>query len=769
MDDCCFYHYDCTKSSQGNSVSMNKFRLNLIIALLLAMLPFGHIFAQDTETAYKAYVAAYQQYQTAINNRAAKAEIDQAISAYRSAKTAYENTLNIQQQPLELTADAIPSHTAGQPVGLAAAENTSSKTTSATTALMPRQLEALVDALKKAQSKASAKALIATLEKHTQLKSLTIEQKDAINYEIACAMDRLDIDRKKASAMLTELSNRASGSRIAQWAKARLNYIRGKEYKIQWQKAINAKFKEMSDAYDKYKNTSWLAFPVKAVRGVTYQVKSLAFTKARSDQEDFLLAFEAAQAPFVPFVEGVFDEYQKSLNEVADDSASVRLIYGNYESWYARWKIMSDARSSIDLQYFIVENDAFGLSLLGLCLKKAREGLKIRIMVDMRGSNKMSIKLMAKGYLEELAKFSNVQVKIYNPIHTSLLSIFSDIRRIVSSNHDKILIADGVNAIVGGRNIADEYLVDPVDDKQAWRDTDVLIISREVSMQLQKAFEEEFEQLKSVDVDQSIFGVNRVKQLDIGWRAMDLALFQRGFMAVTDSNKDQSSLIKKLNEQLGKYKHMTGYTGFRLTDKSHQSPVHILDSHSISGPRNDITENIVRYIDGSRREIVIQNPYIVLTPRAEAALKRAARRGVPILVHTNSPQTSDSFPTEAMLYRDWRSILRDIPTMRIFAMVNRGQLHGKNFAFDSEIGIVGTYNFDFLSEKVNSEVVAVVKSPEFSKELRGEIVSDMKDSSVEYRLASADSAEFGPGDVENPQKMWLIKLIAKMGWLKPLF
>jgi putative cardiolipin synthase len=748
---------------------MNKFRLNLIIALLLAMLPLGHILAQDTETAYKAYVAAYQQYQTAINNRAAKAEIDQAISAYRSAKTAYENTLNIQQQPLAPTVDAITSHTAGQPVELAAAENTSSKTTSATTAVLPRQLEALVDALKKTQSKASAKALIATLEKYTQLKSLSIEQKDAINYEIASAMDRLDIDRKKASSMLTELSNRAGGSRIAQWAKARLNYIRGKEYKIQWQKALNAKFKEMSDAYDKYKNTSWLAFPVKAVRGVTYQVKSLAFTKARSDQEDFLLAFEAAQAPFVPFVEGVFDEYQKSLNEVSDDAASVRLIYGNYESWYARWKIMSDARSSIDLQYFIVENDAFGLSLLGLCLKKAREGLQIRIMVDMRGSNKMSIKLMAKGYLEELAKFSNVQVKIYNPIHTSLLSIFSDIRRIVSSNHDKILIADGVNAIVGGRNIADEYLVDPVDDKQAWRDTDVLIISREVSMQLQKAFEEEFEQLKSVDVDQSIFGVNRVKQLDIGWRTMDLALYQRGFMAVTDSNKDQSSLIKKLNEQLGKYKHMTGYSSFRLTDKSHQSPVHILDSHSISGPRNDITENIVRYIDGSRREIVIQNPYIVLTPRAEAALKRAARRGVPILVHTNSPQTSDSFPTEAMLYRDWRSILRDIPTMRIFAMVNRGQLHGKNFAFDSEIGIVGTYNFDFLSEKVNSEVVAVVKSPEFSKELRGEIVSDIKDSSVEYRLASGDSAEFGPGDVENPQKMWLIKLIAKMGWLKPLF
>lgn len=121
-----------------------------------------------------------------------------------------------------------------------------------------------------------------------------------------------------------------------------------------------------------------------------------------------------------------------------------------------------------------------------------------------------------------------------------------------------------------------------------------------------------------------------------------------------------------------------------------------------------------------------------------------------------------------MLYRDWRSILRDIPTMRIFAMVNRGQLHGKNFAFDAQIGIVGTYNFDFLSEKVNSEVVAVVKAPDFASELRSEIISDLR-SSVEYRLATADSAEFGPEDVENPQKMWLIKLISKMGWLKPIF
>jgi phosphatidylserine/phosphatidylglycerophosphate/cardiolipin synthase-like enzyme len=172
-------------------------------------------------------------------------------------------------------------------------------------------------------------------------------------------------------------------------------------------------------------------------------------------------------------------------------------------------------------------------------------------------------------------------------------------------------------------------------------------------------------------------------------------------------------------------------------------------------------------IDGCETEIVIQNPYVVLTPRAEAALKRAGKRNIPILVHTNSPQTSDSFPTEAMLMRDWRTLLTDIPSMKIYARINEGQLHAKNFVFDKQIGIVGTYNFDYLSEKVNSEVVAVIKSEGFSNELRNEIFFDIS-KAVEYHLASEGREEFGPEQIES-KKMWLIKILSKMGWLRPLF
>lgn len=758
---------------------INKIRWQITILLFVVIFPIGQLLAQSSDEAYQKYVAAYKQYQSAVDSQLSKAEIDKAVGAYNAAKAAYATSLsssksntvesNSTETQVNSNSNAQTANFAAVPALVSSNLDASSRLASYAASL-PADLKPLINILQKTTSKDEAKSVIASLEKYID-SNPSSSHKSLLQYEIASSLDRLNIDTKKAEALFTEVSKTPGKGAIASWAKLGLNYLKGKQYKAQWQTAIAAKFAEMTSAFAKYKNTSWLAFPVKAFRGTSYLSKSASFLKGQSDFADFMLVFEAAQAPFLPDVETLFDKYQAvDIGERADDNTRIRLIYNNYFAWYARWKIINEARSSLDVQYFIVENDAFGLGLLGLCLKKANEGVKIRLMLDVRGSNKLSLKLMAKGYLEELAKLPNVEVKIYNPFETNLLGALSDLRRMVSSNHDKILIADSRYSIIGGRNIADEYLVDAIDDPKAWRDTDVLIDSTLVSSQLRKAFDDEFDAMKSYEVGKSLFGMTKYRtlQMQIGHDAMDSALNLRGPLPLTKKFSSQADIVAKLNTQLAQYKNMRGYPGFELTTNSHVCPVHILDNHSLSGPRKDITENIVKYIDASRCEIIIQNPYVVLTPRAEAALKRAAKRGVPILVHTNSPQTSDSFPTEAMLYRDWRNILKDMPTMRIFARVNEGQLHGKNFVFDGKVGVVGTYNFDFLSEKVNSEVVAVVKSSDFPRELRNEIVFDIK-KSVEYHLATSDKAEFGPGNVENPQKLWLIKLISKMGWLKPLF
>lgn len=750
------------------TIRFNIVRFLVLIAVLFA----SQSYASSYEAEFQNYSQAYQAYKQAVTENRPQAEIDRAIAAYKQAKAAYENAINGCTGTDEAAAARTNPGNSSTESAEAAVSNGKSdaqRSLASHYAKLPADAKALVEALQKAETKAEAEKLIRALEQMIAT-NLGAEIKAVLQFEVATALENFEIDRKKATALFTEISTGRDG-KMAQWAKLSLNFIKGKQYKVQWQAAMDKKFAEMTGSFNNYKSSSWFAFPVKAVKGVKYLAKSMSYINTQNKHEDFLLWYESAQAPFVTNVDAVFNEFQKKqTGEYTDDDATIRLIYSNYQSWYARWKIMSEARSSLDVQYFIIENDAFGIALLGMLLKKAEEGVKVRLMVDTRGSNKLSFKLMSRGYLEELAKHPNVQVKTYNPISSNLLGAITDLRRVISSNHDKILIADGRYAIVGGRNIADEYLVDAVDDAKAWRDTDVLITSENVSAQLQKAYEDEFNILKSFEVGRSVIGLTKYRslQMQIGYEAMLAKLHGKGQLAATKRFSSQAKIVKDLNEQLSQYKTMTGYPNFALSDNSHQAPVHILDSHSLTGPRNDITANVVKYIDGSRREIIIQNPYVVLTPRAEAALKRAARRGVPIFVHTNSPETSDSFPTEAMLYRDWRSILRDMPTMRIFARVKEGQLHGKNFVFDSRIGVVGTYNFDFLSEKVNSEVVAAVKSNSFATELRNEIFFDIR-KAVEYHLATADKAEFGPGDVENPQKMWLIKVLSKMGWLKPLF
>ncbi len=752
---------------------MKNNRLSVLILLVLIFAGNTQLLANSLGSAYQNYVSAYKKYQSAVSANLSKAEVDAAISEFRSAKASYEALLN-RNSATEDTENHSGSIVTDSSENFktedvsSAGGSDAERSLAAISAALPAELKPLIATLKRTSSKNEAAQIVASLEKFLDANPQSA-YKPLLQYEMAFAIDRLAIDAKKAEALFAEVSKNAGNKLVATWGGIALKYLKAKQYKAQWGQAMASKFTEMTNAFNSYQNSSWLAFPVKAVRGSVYLAKSVSYINTQNKHEDFLLAFESAQAPFVADVESIFTQYQATRSE-AENDARIRLIYNNYQSWYARWKVMSEARQTLDIQYFIIENDAFGLGLLGMCLKKAREGVKIRLMVDARGSNKLSLKVMAKGYLEELAKLPNVSVKVYNPFQSSLIGAITDFRRIVSSNHDKILIADGRYAIIGGRNIADEYLVDAVDDAKAWRDTDVLIDSEKVSSQLQAAFEEEFNILKAFEIGRSVLGMTKYRtlQMEIGYAAMDSALNLRGPLAATSRFSTQAAILKQLNEQLGKYKNMTGFGEFDLTDNSHQCPVHILDSNSLSGPLNDITENIVRYIDGSRREIIIQNPYVVLTPRAEAALKRAARRKVPILVHTNSPQTSDSFPTEAMLYRDWKSILRDMPTMRIFARVNEGQLHGKNFVFDHKIGVVGTYNFDFLSEKVNSEVVAAVKSDAFATELRNEVVFDIR-KSVEYHLATSDKAEFGPGNVENPQKMWLIKFLSKMGWLKPLF
>ncbi len=738
-----------------------------------------------SQQAFDEYMNTYQQYQNAVVENKSRAEIQNALNAYQAAKKQYEVTLGNKGTASSL---AVPEAQTMAPDNgtVNAAEELNSvgiplliprnpvianlsdiqRDIASLTAELDSDVQELVKELRETQDPKRAQEIVQLLEN----RQATIKEEslnNLVKYEIATALDRLSLDDKKVDTLLDELKA-SRDPRFVKLAELNTNYKFAKAKKKNWQVILANKNDELNNTKARYRNASWLAFPVKIYRGIESVVSNAKFTYDQADYEEYMIEYEAIQANFITNVESVFNEWQAKITD-PEEVADVRLVYDNYDAWYARWNLLNSARSTIDVQYFIIENDCFGLSLLGTLLKKANEGVKIRLMVDTRGSNQLSI--LSRGYLVELAKNGNVEVRVYNPITSNIVSLFTDVRKVESSNHDKIMIVDGEKCVVGGRNIANTYLVNEIDMDDAWRDCDCVIDSEKICSQLKLAFDEEFNSMKSYSTDSTFFGYftsGYSKKLNAARVCMESWLTENELTEATGDLKAASSTVKKVNKELAKYAHMTGYNSFNLLDDSHRCAAHVLDNNSLTGDRKDITENMVKYIDAARTEIIIQNPYFALTDRAEAALKRASKRGVPIYIHSNSERSSDSAPTEAAVLREWKTMLTEMPTMRFFARNSDGQLHGKTFSFDGKVAIVGSYNFDSLSEKVNSEIAVAIKSEGFAADLRAGQMDDIQ-VALEYHMATDTQEEFAPDDVKGAKMKVLTKLLSHCSFLDPLF
>ncbi len=449
----------------------------------------------------------------------------------------------------------------------------------------------------------------------------------------------------------------------------------------------------------------------------------------------------------------------------------VRLLTDNVESWFARWLVIENATKSLDITYFIVEPDIFGKSMLGLLHKKIKEGVKVRIMIDARGTAGLAKRFSGQGYLQDLHE-AGADIRVFNPWHKHLFKLPKDVRELIASNHDKIILADSEWAVTGGRNISDRYFADPADMPECYRDTDVLIKGSTIGKEMTLAFTEEFERLSNYSIAKKwLFDGNEGFELDVAYHVMRRWILGMGVHSAEDFPK--SKLLGKLSEEVAKNSKMQWYDAFQrdVWQGRREYPVKVLDKHSFADPRNDITANMLALFDAAEKSIHIQNPYVIMTKEVFESLKRASDRGVSITLHTNSPASTDSLITQAFFLRDWKKLLRDIPKLRVFAFHGDRKLHAKVFVVDDQVASIGTYNLDPMSQGINSEVMAVVHSPEFALGCRLKIDADVKDS-VEFQIKVREDGVIerihGPEDHLEGFSGTVIKLLSKLAFLRPL-
>jgi cardiolipin synthase len=133
------------------------------------------------------------------------------------------------------------------------------------------------------------------------------------------------------------------------------------------------------------------------------------------------------------------------------------------DTYEAIMRELEIADNHIHMEYYTIRSDNIGKQFQRLLIKKALQGVKVRLIYDGVGSYELD-----KQFLAEL-KEAGVEFRSFLPPWFALFD-----KRINYRNHRKIVIVDGKVGFVGGINIGDEYLGhDP--RMGFWRDTHIRI------------------------------------------------------------------------------------------------------------------------------------------------------------------------------------------------------------------------------------------------------------------------------------------------------
>ncbi|MDB5052197.1 MAG: cls [Bacilli bacterium] len=197
------------------------------------------------------------------------------------------------------------------------------------------------------------------------------------------------------------------------------------------------------------------------------------------------------------------------------------------DSFKAMKAAIAQAQDHIHFEFYTIRADLIGCEFQQLLIRKAKEGVKVRVLYDGIGSYKLSGK-----FILELRN-AGVETSCFLPPFIALLD-----KRLNYRNHRKIIVVDGKIGFFGGINIGDEYL--GADPKLGyWRDTHFQMEGDAVFF-LQNTFLTDWSYASGVSLsdtryypEQSDFGKEHVQIITSGPDAFEDTILEVYFTAIS--------------------------------------------------------------------------------------------------------------------------------------------------------------------------------------------------------------------------------------------
>lgn len=388
-----------------------------------------------------------------------------------------------------------------------------------------------------------------------------------------------------------------------------------------------------------------------------------------------------------------------------------------------RVDLLQQARRTVKAQYFIVGRDPLTYSGLALARDAAWRGCDVRIIIDANFNGlppSVSAYLMTQG----------VQIKLYHPFSLSHLNWFT--RRM----HDKGLSIDGKKMIRGGRNVQDSYFGRATIN---FIDRDAYLEGRVVSES-----EAYFDRLwKSDQVAWvKVAGIS-ARQYEEGRRIIDDA-----WMKTARSRK---------------WKLDTGNDwGRTLADVGTIRFLH--DPVGKKDIEPGIAESLRDIVRMGRKTILMESPYLVPTPELYREIRSARVRGATVQIITNSMRSNDGLYAQAGYEAAKGKMLRC--GADLWEFMGPHTLHAKSAVIDGRWAIVGSFNIDPRSQRLNTETAVAVKSGHVATQLANAINAH---KAISWHIGKdgkpkEDSLGYPAAPVSRRIKVALLRLTLPLIW-----
>lgn len=443
------------------------------------------------------------------------------------------------------------------------------------------------------------------------------------------------------------------------------------------------------------------------------------------------------------------------------------VLYDPLEAIAARIHLIDKAEKTLDLQYYIWDNDKIGSIALYKIIQAADRGVKVRLLIDDNNAKSMEAVYLA------LDQHANIEVKLFNPYRFRRIrpvDMVLDLKRINRRMHNKTFTADNQIALIGGRNMSNQYY--NISDNYQFSDVDVMLVGQAVD-DITHSFDEYWNNNYAYPVGRIV----NPQQYTLRYESLKEQLTQHYEEATVQNYLDLTNRSNDFDNWLSHHIQLDWVKAEVVKD----SPDKIKDK---AKKEQHLNFQMVRHLEKPQHNVDLISAYFVPQKKGEIKLSELAKEGVEVRVLTNSFKANDVALVHAFYAKYRKDLLKDgvqlyeflpalpdidNPTNKELAKkakvslkgLSRSSLHAKLMALDDKQVFIGSFNFDPRSANLNTEIGVIINSPPLATAVHKTMDANLKNYAYKLVLTSEQKINW---QRETPKGTVTLTKEPKMKW-----